>query len=164
MISLQECAIGLAIGLVVGSLGAWHLRGVEADRDLLALAKTFETAVQVAQEEARAEERRRYDAIKTIAGDARNEIENLGPIFSAGADVSVSLQHAASVYAAGASCDPGVARRGAAATEAAILLSDMLSQCSARAAGLAQYADKARIAGSTCERAADAIAGQSSTQ
>lgn len=162
MISLQECAIGLAIGLVVGSLGAWHLRGVEADRDLLALAKTFETAVQVAQEDARAEERRRYDAIKTISGEARNEITALEPTFSAGLSVSGSVQRAASVYAAGASCDTGVARRGEAATKAAILLSELLGVCSERAAGLAKYADQARIAGSTCERAADAIAAQPS--
>lgn len=164
MISLQECAIGLAIGLVVGSLGAWHLRGVEADRDLLELRGTFDTAVLAAQEDARTEERRRLTAVNTIAGDARHEITALEPTFSAGLVVSNSLQHAASVYAAGASCDTGVARRGEAATKAAILLSDMLGKCSSRAAELAKYADQARIAGSTCERASDAIAGQSSTQ
>ncbi|WP_425591458.1 DUF2514 family protein [Brenneria nigrifluens] len=49
------------------------------------------------------------------------------------------------------------ASAGAARASTAILLADVLQRADDRAGELAAYADRARVAGLTCERAYDAI-------
>lgn len=157
MIGLQECAIGLAIGIVVGSLGAWNLRGVEADRDLLALRGTFDTAVIAAQNDARLEEQQRQATVNKIAGEARKDVQQIDEATAVASVVTGGLQRAASVYASAATCDPGVARRGEAATEAAMVLSDMLGVCAETTKRMAETAERSFVAGYTCERIGDAL-------
>ncbi|WP_233095655.1 DUF2514 family protein [Dickeya solani] len=52
------------------------------------------------------------------------------------------------------------AAAGAARTNAGILLADVLQRADKRAGELAAYADRARLAGLTCERAYSAITGK----
>ena len=162
MIALREIGVGLLIGITAGSLGAWHLRGVEAERDLLALTDTFNTAVIAAQDAARAEEQRLQRQANQLAEEARKDAGKIEEKAVVVGGVTDGLQHAARVYASAATCDPGVARRGEAATRAALVLSDMLGQCAAETARLAKSADTSRLAGSTCERFADSLSRQNS--
>lgn len=176
MISLKKMiAIALGIGLLIGStsgaIGAWHLRSVAADRDMakaeaaaLTLRHTFDVAVIAAQEDARTEERKRQDAANKIAGEARKDVQQINETAAVVDGVTGGLQHAASVYASSASCDPGVARRGEAATRAAMVLSDLFGQCTAAATRLAKSADLSRVAGTACEKFGDALTGQPSSQ
>ena len=171
----QACAIALGIGLLVGStsggIGAWHLRGVVADRDLakaeadaLTLRHTFDVAVIAAQEDARTEERKRQDAANQIAGEARKDVQKVNETAAVVDGVTDGLQRAASVYASSSSCDPGVARRGEAATRAAMVLSELFGQCTATATRVAKSADLSRVAGTACEKFSDALTGQPSSQ
>ena len=162
MLSVKEYAVGLLIGIAVGSAGAWHLRGVEADRDLLALADTYSKAVIVAQDEARADERRMQREANQLAEEARKDAAKIEEKADVVGGFTGGLQHAASVYASTATCDPGVARRGEAATRAAMVLSDLFGQCAVATKNLAKSADLARQAGTTCERFADSLSRQNS--
>lgn len=160
MIDIRGFALALTIGVVVGSIGAWHQRGVVADRDLLALRHTFDKAVIAAQDDARAEERRLQITTNQIAQEARKDVQQIDEAAGVVSAVTGGLQHAASVYASGATCDPGVTRRGEAATQAAMVLSDMLGVCAATTKRMAESADRAYLAGRTCERIGDALSGQ----
>lgn len=55
--------------------------------------------------------------------------------------------------------DTGAAERGASATRAALVLSQLLDRADARAGDLAKAYDRARIAGQACERAYDIVSG-----
>lgn len=146
---------GLAIG--VGFAGGWVVRGWLADADLLALRGTFDRAVIAAQEDARADERRMQAEINEIAVGARNASKEIDLAAGYAGVVSDGVQQAASAYASAATCDPGVADRGKAATQAAMVLSDMLGVCSATATRVAESAERFRVAGESCERAYDAL-------
>lgn len=159
---IRDWAVSILIGAVLGGLGAWHFRGVEADRDLLELRKTFDTAVIAAQASAREDEQRMQREANKLGEEARKDAKTIDDKAVAVGDLTGRLQHAATVYASTAACDPGVARRGAAATSAAMVLSDMLGQCVAETTKLAKSADTSRLAGSTCERFADSLPGQNS--
>lgn len=63
----------------------------------------------------------------------------------------------ASQFAATACGDPGIAQRGASATRAAMVLSDLLQRADKRAGELAVAYDRARIAGLACERSFDSM-------
>lgn len=54
-------------------------------------------------------------------------------------------------FAAAACSDPGAAQRGASATRAAMVLSELLQRSDKRAGELAVAYDRARIAGLACE-------------
>lgn len=160
MIDIRGFALALTIGVVVGSIGAWHQRGVQADRDLLALRGTFDKAVIAAQDDARAEERRLQTTTNQIAQEARKDVQQIDEAAGVVSAVTDGLQHAANVYASAVTCDPGVARRGEAATKSAMVLSDMLGQCAAETKRMAESADRSYLAGRTCERIGDALSGQ----
>lgn len=159
MIDIRGFAIALTIGVLVGSIGAWHQRGVQADRDLLALRGTFDKAVIAAQDDARAEERRLQTTTNQIAQEARKDVQQIDEAAGVASAVTGGLQRAAGVYASAATCDTGVARRGEAATKAAMVLSDMLGVCAETTKRMAESADRAFLAGRTCERIVDTLRG-----
>ena len=69
------------------------------------------------------------------------------------ADAAGDRLHVEADKLAATACgDPGAAQRGASATRAAMVLSDLLQRADKRAGELAVAYDRARIAGLTCER------------
>lgn len=156
MMSLQGVAVALVIGVAVGSMGAWAVRGQQADLDMAKLASTFATAVETAKDDARAEERKLQVQANKIAEEARKDVQTINESAAVVDAVTGGLQHDAAVYASQV-CDPGVARRGAAATRSAMVLSDLFGQCVETAARVAKEADLARAAGTACERVADSF-------
>jgi hypothetical protein len=110
----------------------------------------------------RAEEQRRQGAVNEAGNDARIQT------VKAGADAVVAdaagqrLHDAARDLASRASCAAGgaaVAKRGASATRAAMVLSDLFQRADQRAGELAKAYDAARIAGVACEAAYDGVRG-----
>ena len=154
---LQGITAGLLLGFFVGAGTAWHFRGVESDKALLELTGTFETAVAAAKDDAIAEERRRAAGVAKVAEEGRKQNEKVEANATVNAGSTVSLSSAATSYAATAGCDTGPARRGEAATRAAMVLSELLGESNQRASNLAKTADDARTRGLTCERAYQAL-------
>lgn len=102
----------------------------------------------------RAESQRRQIAVEGIRRDAKEHADKVAvDAFAAGA-ASVSLQHAARATAARSAC---TAERGATTNAPADLLADVFGRLDQVAGELAAYADAAAAAGTTCERAADAM-------
>jgi hypothetical protein len=110
--------------------------------------------------ENRNEEQRRQAAVNQVGKNAKEQTKSAGAD-GAGADAAGDrVRQQAGTFAAGSSCapvDPGAARRGASATRAAMVLSDMFQRADKRAGELAKAYDAARIAGLACERSYGAL-------
>jgi hypothetical protein len=108
----------------------------------------------------RNEEQRRQGAANEAGNNAR--IQNAAATADAiAADAAGQRLHdSARALAGRASCpsgDPAVAERGASATRAAMVLSDLFQRADQRAGELAKAYDAARIAGQACEAAYDSL-------
>ncbi|WP_176331781.1 DUF2514 family protein [Burkholderia vietnamiensis] len=123
-------------------------------------ARATTVAAQKAQLDAvaaaRAEEQRRTAAQSEIANDANQQrTAALADAFAARAAAG-SLQQRVDRLVAAAH-NPAVAAGSPAAGDAVDLLADVLGRADQRAGELAEYADRARIAGQQCERDYDAL-------
>lgn len=156
---LIVAAVALAIGAGCGSYAAWGMRSTRADLDLLKLKDTFDNATAAAREQSRAAEHAMQEQINQVGKDAREQNKQIALNVAAAADSTDSLLQAADNRLSAAACDPGVARRGQAATSAAYLYSQLLGESQRLAEGLAAEADRARSAGASCEVAYDLVRG-----
>jgi hypothetical protein len=151
------------VGLIGAALYGAYSHGVtvtNATRDA-----QWETAVATQQakltdavQAARTEEQRLQREANQVGIDARKK--NAGAAAdAAGLDAAGDRLHVqAGKLAAGAgTCtgNTGTADRGASATRAALVLSQLLERADARAGDLAKAYDRARIAGEACEQAYD---------
>lgn len=143
----------LACGMVVG----WKERDTQANLQLLDLRKTYDDATAKAKDESRAVEQAMQVKINDVGKEARDESHQIDSR-SAIADASTDgLLNAAVGSIRATTCDPGVARRGEAATSAAYLYSQLLGESQRLAKGLAEEADRARAAGVSCEVAYETV-------
>jgi len=152
-------AVGAALlgGAGVGGWVAWEMRDTQANLQLLDLRKTYDDATAAAQRESHQVEMKLQDQINELGkktGEEQNQIDH--NVAAAGDSTGGLLQAAAKRFSATA-CDPGVARRGQAATSAAYLYSQLLGESQLLAKGLAEEADRARSAGASCEVAYDLV-------
>lgn len=148
-------AILLAMAITGGS--TWQVQDWRYGKQLAEIGKAQALAITEAGNTARSEEQRRQAKVNKEASDAREQ--NKAATVDAGtADAAGDRLHVeANQFAATACGDPGAAQRGASATSAAMVLSDLLQRADKRAGELAVAFDRARIAGLTCERSYDAI-------
>lgn len=160
-------AAALAGGLILGG-AAWtaqewrwdaKVARVEAARaqERDAQAQATMTAIEAARDEGR----RRTAAVEKARDDAKNQAA------AAAADAAGlraerdGLRARVNALArAAAARDPDAAEGSPAGTDAVDLLAYMLSRVSRRAEELAGIADRARIAGLTCERSYGALRGR----
>lgn len=149
----------LAVVLVVAAVGfggGWLVNGWR-----LASAHNAEKAKQAEQvaqqiEAARAEERRRTLVIQEVADAAQTQLETVRADAGRARDAAERLrQRVADLVAA--SRRPAPAGSGQAAGDPIGVLADVLGRADRRAGVLAEYADRARVAGQACERAYDAL-------
>lgn len=145
---LAAALLGLALG--AGGAYTWE------NRQLLAERAAAQKSQLAAVNSARAEEQRRTAAQSEIAKDANTlRTAALADAFAARAAAG-GLQQRVNQLVAGArhsASTPG----GAAGPDALDLLADVLGRADERAGELAEYADRARIAGEQCERDYDAL-------
>lgn len=149
----------VAVGLVLAALFGAYSHGVtvtddkwakaDADRQLL---QAKELAAETA--EARSTEQDWQNNSNQVGKDARAQSAAAvadGVVADAAGD---SVRDAANKLAATASdvsCDTGAVQRSAAATRAAMVLSDLFQRADRREGELAKAYDQARIAGEACE-------------
>lgn len=148
-------AILLAMSITAG--GTWQVQDWRYGKQLAGIERDNAVAIKDAGETARKEEQRRQLKVNKEASDAREQ-NKAAAVDAGAADAAGDRLHVeASQFAATACGDPGAAQRGASATRAAMVLSDLLQRADKRAGELAAAYDRARIAGLTCERSYDSL-------
>jgi hypothetical protein len=147
----------LVIGAGAGGYAAWQYRAMKADNDLLDLRNTFDSATAAAKEQSLGVERELQAQINQVSQKGRDENQKIESNAAVAASTTGSLLAAADQRFSATACDPGVARRGAAATSAAYLYSQLLGESQRLAEGLAKEADSARSRGQSCEAAYDTV-------
>lgn len=165
MISARTAAAAASLLLVLGSYwGIYqHGRSVErADWEVRWAKRDAATAgaEATAQTDAREEEQRRAVAQEEARTNAHEQQRGASADAAGADDAGRRLRDEASQLAASVSCpgpDTAAVDRGASATRAAMVLSDLLSRADARAGELAKAYDAARIAGQACEAAYTAL-------
>lgn len=148
-------AVLLAVLISAGS--TWRVQDWRYGKQLADIDRDQAVAIKEAGDLARQEEQRRQKAVNKEASDAREQ--NKAATVDAGtADAAGDRLHVeAGKFAATACGDPGATQRGASATRAAMVLSDLLQRADKRAGELALAYDRSRIAGMACERSYMAI-------
>ena len=147
----------ILLAVVISAGGTWRVQDYRYGKQLAELGEAQALAITDAGNKARMEEQRRQAAVNKEASDAQEQ--NKAATLDAGAaDAAGERLHVeAGKFAANACGDPGAAQRGASATRAAMVLSDLLQRADKRAGELAVAYDRARIAGLACEGSYDAI-------
>ncbi|KVM87632.1 hypothetical protein WT06_22045 [Burkholderia anthina] len=141
--------------LLGAAAGAYAVHLVSA-REIAGMKADAATAQAKAVDAVRAEEQRRTAAQSEIAKDANQQrTAALADAFAARAAAG-SLQQRVDQLVAAAR-HPAAAAGGPATGDALDLLADVLGRSDQRAGDLAEYADRARIAGQQCERDYDAL-------
>ena len=142
----------LVVAMAIACFSTWKVQDWRYGERLAAADRDRAVAIQQASDKARQEEQRRQAAVNKEASDAREQ-NKAASVDAATADAAGDRLHVeAGKFAAKACGDPGAAQRGASATRAAMVLSELFERADKRAGELAATYDRARIAGLTCER------------
>lgn len=155
MTPVQKLAglVVLILVLMTSAAGVtWQVQDWRYGKQLSEIGKAQAIAITEAGNTARHEEQRRQAAVNKEASDAREQ--NKAAAVDAGtADAAGERLHVeAGKFAASACGDSGSAKRGASATRAAMVLSELFQRADKRAGELAAAYDQARIAGLACEK------------
>lgn len=160
--------IGIALAVLALVFGVQQVRISNVRAELAACgeqrakerALAIDTAASAVQS-AIAEERKIANAISEVLKDERKKTEALADDVRAGAAVADGLRQRARALAAACGgrgpADPPPTPGSTPAADAGQMLADMLVRLEADGRELAEYADRARIAGQTCERSYDAL-------
>ena len=117
-------------------------------------------AVTDAVTKARAEEQRRINTMEVIADDTRNKLDAAHADAATARTAAASLRQQLADYRQRARCNPATAGGSTPAEDPLFLLSDLLSRADERAGELAEFADRAHLAGRACEAAYDSLRGK----
>lgn len=149
-------AWALAAVLVWGSWHRYQARSVRAEFEQAKVAAAAERAASAA--EAAAESLRRRREQKEATDAANLKTAQLERSVAAAADAGQRLRaRLASVQAERCARDPAAAASSPAAAAAADLSADVSRRLDEAADGVARFAERAAIAGGTCERSYDAL-------
>lgn len=167
MLSISSRVLWLILGMAGVLLVVQSLR-LSHERMDHALTKT-EHAQQMqlladsalkAEQKAREEENRRVTEIQKVSNDAKDQIDRAraDAVNARNASDRMRAQLAAFTAEHRGSAKNPTATQGSETTPDPIgVLADLLARADARAGILAEYADSARIAGQSCERAYEAL-------
>lgn len=157
MAPVQKLSV-LLVAMIIAFGAAWQVQGWRYEKQLAERDATQALDIAEAGRLAREEEQRRQSAVNEVGSDAREEIRAANAD-AGSADAAGDRLHVRAGEFAASACpsDPGAAQRGASATRAAMVLSDLLQRADRRAGELAAAYDRARIAGLACEHSYDSV-------
>ncbi|MCM1513266.1 MAG: DUF2514 domain-containing protein [Oxalobacter formigenes] len=135
--------IGLA-GLALAFAAGWLINGWR-----------MESQTQEAWQQERVQAEARLKRQEEIANEAQKDREKALADARAANDIAVRLRQR--IEALARSACPAAAGSGQTTRSAGILLAELFRRADERAGELAEYADRARIAGQACEQAYDAL-------
>ncbi|OCW24849.1 DUF2514 domain-containing protein [Pseudomonas aylmerensis] len=141
----------ILLAMVITAAGTWQVQDWRYGEQLAEIDRDQAVALKNAGDDARQEEQRRQASVNKEASNAREQ-NKAADVDAGAADAAGDRLHVEANQFAATSCgDPGAAQRGASATRAAMVLSDLLQRADKRAGELAVAYDRARIAGQACE-------------
>ena len=145
-----------AAGLILaGTVQGWRYGEQIAD-----IRAEQAQAVTDAVTQARSEEQRRINTLEVIANDTRNKLDAAQADAATARTAAASLRQQLADYRQRARCNPATTGGSTPAEDPLFLLSDLLSRADERAGELAEFADRAHIAGRACEAAYDSLRGE----
>lgn len=153
LIPIAAFAVGL---LLAGTVQGWRYGEQIAD-----IRAEQAQAVTDAVTAAREEEQRRIKTLEVIADDTRNKLDAAQADAVASRTAAAGLRQQLSDFRQRARCNPSATGGGATAEDPLYLLSVVLTRADDRAGELAEFADRAHIAGRTCEAAYDSLRNKS---
>lgn len=149
-------AAAFAAGLLIaGTVQGWRYGEQIAD-----IRAAQAQAVTDAVTKARTEEQRRINTLEVIANDTRSKLDAAQVDAATARAAATSLRQQLADYRQRASSNTPVIGGGEATEDPLFLLSDLLSRADERAGELADFADRAHIAGRACEAAYDSLRGE----
>ena len=156
MIALGVAVLAL---MALSAAGAWQWQGNRYEAQISKLEADYAESARQAEARARSEEQRRQTAIEGIRRDAQEQIAVVAADAAAADDAASRLRaRVAQLSRRPASC-AGAAGGSDSADPARDLLAVMLSRIDEAAGGVAEFADRSRAAGLTCQFAYDAVRG-----
>ena len=145
--------------MALSATGAWQWQANSYERQISDIRGDYAEAARQAEARARSEEQRRQTAIEGIRRDAQDKIAVVAADAAAADDAAIRLRaRVAQLSRRPASC-AGSSGGGQAAEPARDLLAVMLSRIDEAAGGVAEFADRSRAAGLTCQVSYDAVKG-----
>ena len=145
-----------AAGLILaGTVQGWRY-GEKISQMEAAQARAITTAVT----QARSEEKDRIAKLEEVANDARTKLEAAHDDAATARNAAVSLRKQLADYRQRNACSSAATGGSTPAEDPLFLLSDLLSRADERAGELAEFADRAHIAGRACEAAYDSLRGE----
>ena len=145
-----------AAGLILaGTVQGWRygeqIAGIRAEQA---------QAVTEAVTQAREEEQRRIKTLEVIADDTRNKLDAANADAATARTAAAGLRQQLADYRQRARCNPTTAGGSTPTEDPIFLLSDLLARADERAGELAEFADRAHIAGRACEAAYNSLRGE----
>lgn len=145
--------------MALSAAGAWQWQWNRYERQISDIRAANAEAARVALAQARSEEQRRQTAIEGIRRDAQEQIAAVAADAAAADDAAGRLRaRVAQLSRRPASC-AGAADGGDTTDPARDLLAVMLSRLDEASGGIAEFADRSRAAGLTCQFAYEALKG-----
>lgn len=156
LIALATSVLAL---MALSATGAWKWQANSYERQISEIRGEYAEAARQAEARARSEEQRRQTAIEGIRRDAQDKIAAVAADAAAADDAAGRLRaRVAELSRRPARC-PGAAGGGEAADTARDLLAVMLGRLDEASGGVAEFADRSRAAGLTCQFAYEAVKG-----
>lgn len=147
---------GYAAVAIIAAAATWTVQGWRYGTKIADIERDQAQAVADAQGLARATEHRRQAAIEGVQNDANEKIAAASADAAASAAVATRLR-AQVARLRGAASDSTTTGAGQTADDPVGLLAVVLGELDDRAGILAEYADRARLAGLACEAAYEAM-------
>ncbi|MFA7942075.1 DUF2514 family protein [Pseudomonas brenneri] len=152
-----QILVAILLAMTISGASTWQVQDWRHGKQLAERGEAQALAITEAGNAARQEEQRRQSAVNKEASDAREQ-NQAAAVDADTADAAGDRLHVeAGNFAAAACSNPGAAQRGATATRAAMVLSELFQRADKRAGELAAAYDRARIAGLACERSYDGL-------
>ena len=146
-----------AAGLILaGTVQGWRYGEQIAD-----IRAEQAQAVTEAVTQARAEDQRRIKKMEVIANDTRSKLDAANADAATARTAAAGLRQQLADYRQRTRCSPATTGGSTPAEDPLFLLSDLLSRADERAGELAEFADRAHLAGRACEAAYDSLRNKS---
>ena len=149
-----------AAAFIAGLVLAGTVQGWRYGEQIADIRAEQAQAVTEAVTQARAEEQRRINTLEVIANDTRSKLADAHADAAAARTAAAGLRQQLADYRQRARSNPPVAGGSTPAEDPLFLLSDLLSRADERAGELAEFADRAHLAGRACEAAYDSLRGE----
>ena len=151
----------VGISFAAGLLVAGTFQGCRYGEKISQMKTAQAQAIAAAVTKARNEEKDRITKLEGVANEARTKLEAAHDDAAAARNAAVSLRKQLADYRARVRSNPSATGGGTPAEDPLFLLSVVLTRADDRAGELAEFADRAHIAGRTCEAAYDSLRNKS---